>query len=514
MKESKAYNVLRSTVTGLGNSVALLILNLLSRNLFLQYIGIDYLSVAQVINNLLTVIAFSELGLSNAVIYMLYKPVADGNTEKVIRIIYLYRKFNRYVGIAIAIIGLMVMPTLHLFIRTDVPYTTVQLIYLMNLFTSVASYFYTYRSIMLSVNQKDYINSIISAIFSFVRVIIQCFIIYLTHDYILFLLTSIIATILQNAIIYYQTGKMYPYICNLTTVKNTGKLQQEKHELKSNIMSMATVKMTAIAINNTDIIIISWINTILVGLCSNYMSISNYIKTFVMVFQNVLVHSIGISVNERNEEKRYELFKQIHLINTFIAGIIFTCLAVLWNDFIVLWIGSAYLIDTPLFISLLLNVSWGFMIATVWMFRDVMGLFNLVKYMLLIHTVINLIMSVVAGYFFGAAGVFFATVVADIITNFWYDSNIVFKKAFGKKNGLEYQLYVIESMFSAGLLSYLLINFFSTWDINIFNWIIKLFISVIVYSIYFILRYNNTIAFKLLYKNYIKKFLYRFIKKG
>ena len=97
MKKSKAYNVLLSTLTGLSNSIILLILNLISRNLFLQYIGIEYLSVAQVINDLLTVIAFSELGVTNAVLYMLYTPVATNNRDKVIKILYLYRNFNRYV---------------------------------------------------------------------------------------------------------------------------------------------------------------------------------------------------------------------------------------------------------------------------------------------------------------------------------------------------------------------------------------------------------------------------------
>lgn len=251
MKKSKAYNVLLSTLTGLSNSIILLILNLISRNLFLQYIGIEYLSVAQVINDLLTVIAFSELGLTNAVLYMLYTPVAMNNRDKVIRILYLYRNFNRYVGICIAIIGLLAMPTLSLFIRTDVPYSTVQLIYLMNLFTSVSSYFYTYRSIMLSVNQKDYVASIISTGCSVIRIIIQCIIIYYTHDYILFLLTSIIATVLQNTIIYYKVGKIYPYICNLSKLNKNIEISQEKKDLKSNILSMAFVKITGIAIHNT-----------------------------------------------------------------------------------------------------------------------------------------------------------------------------------------------------------------------------------------------------------------------
>lgn len=513
MKKSKAYNVLLSTLTGLSNSIVLLVLNLISRNLFLQYIGIEYLSVAQVINDLLTVIAFSELGLTNAVLYMLYTPVATKNKDKVIRILYLYRNFNRYVGICIAIIGLLVMPTLSLFIRTDVSYNIVQLIYLMNLFTSVSSYFYTYRSVMLSVNQKDYVASIISTVCSVIRIIVQCIIIYYTHDYILFLLTSIIATVLQNAIIYYKVGKMYPYICNLSKLNINKKVEinQEKKDLKSNILSMAFVKMTGIAIHNTDTIIISSINTIMVGICANYTTISNYIRSLINIFQNVLVHSIGISVAEKNEEKRYELFQQIYLINIFIAGFVFIGLANLWNDFIVLWIGDKYLLDKMIFIALLINVSWNLMVSTVWMFRDTLGLFKNVKYMLLLNTIIKVILSIILGYYFGVAGVFIATVISDIFTDFWYDSNLVFKKAFGKKNAIKYQISVLVNMLLISVISYLLIFFMSSWNITIYNWLLKLFIIIVVYIVFFILKFGKTEAFRMLYINYIQN---KFIKKG
>lgn len=514
MKKSKAYNVLLSTLTGLSNSIILLILNLISRNLFLQYIGIEYLSVAQVINDLLTVIAFSELGVTNAVLYMLYTPVATNNRDKVIKILYLYRNFNRYVGICIAIIGLLAMPTLSLFIRTDVPYSTVQLIYLMNLFTSVSSYFYTYRSIMLSVNQKDYIASIISSGCSVIRIIIQCIIIYYTHNYILFLLTSIIATVLQNIIIYYKVGKIYPYICNLSKLNKNIEFSQEKKDLKSNILSMAFVKITGIAIHNTDTIIISSINTIMVGICANYTIISNYLRSLINIFQNALVHSIGISVVERNKEKRYELFQQIYLINIFISGFIFICLANLWNDFIVLWIGDKYLLDKMIFIALLISVSWNLMVATVWMFRDTLGLFKNVKCMLLLNTIIKIILSIVLGYYFGVAGVFIATVISDIFTDFWYDSNLVFKRVFGKNNAIEYQLSVLINMLSVGALSYLLIFFMSNWNITIYNWLLKLFIVIAVYILFFILRFGKTKAFRMLYTNYIQIALNKFIKRG
>lgn len=517
MKNSKIANVLRGTIAGVSNSVILVILNLLSRNLFLEYIGIDYLSVAQVINNLLTVIAFSELGLFNAVIYMLYKPVSANNKEKIILILYLYRKFNQYVGISIAIIGLLAIPTLHLFIRTDIPLSTVILIYLMNLFTVVLSYFYTYRAVLLSANQCDYVVSIIYTIFSFIRIIIQCFIVYLTHDYIVFLIVGLAATILQNSAVFYKAGKMYPYICDISKQKivfqNRTELLNERKILKRNIMSMAFVKITGIAINNTDIIIASWINTIMVGLCSNYMLISNYLKSIIGVFQNVLMHSIGISLTEKNISDRYALFQQINLINTFIAGIVFVCLSVLWNDFIIIWIGEKYVIDEILFISILMKVVWTLITSSIWMFRDSLGLFNKVKYMLLLNTVMNILFSILLGYFVGIPGVFFATIIADIMTNFWYDSNLVYRTTFKKKNALKYQMHIFENIISTAILSYFLILCMSDWNITIFNWLFKLFICILIYTLFFFVRFRKKRAFQMLLQKYLYPIFRKILKR-
>ena len=210
MERTKTVNVIRSTATGIANSLIILLLNLISQKLFLQYIGIEYLSVAQVITNLLVVLSFTELGLSHSVTYMLYEPVASDNREEICRILHLYRKFNRYVGCIIGIVGLFFMPFLHLFIKTGIDIYMIYIIYLLNLFTSVSSYFYSYRNVLLGAHQKDYVSSIISTAVSLGRVIIQCFLIYITHSYLVFLIVGLCASIIQNAIIYFLTGKMYP----------------------------------------------------------------------------------------------------------------------------------------------------------------------------------------------------------------------------------------------------------------------------------------------------------------
>ena len=126
----------------------------------------------------------------------------------ILQILFLYRHFNRYVGGAIFAIGLLIMPIIPYFIRTEIPYTTVYFVYILNLFSTASTYLYTYRSILLSANQKDYIASVISAVISVLRVTIQCFVIWYLHDYIIFLIFGIVLLTFRNLLIYMKPGTM------------------------------------------------------------------------------------------------------------------------------------------------------------------------------------------------------------------------------------------------------------------------------------------------------------------
>lgn len=517
MTNSKTFNVARNTIIGICNSLILLVLNLLSRKLFLQYIGIEYLSVAQVINNLLTVFSFTELGVSNAVLFMLYEPVSTGNYEEIQKIIWLYRKFNRYVALAIGISGIFFIPFLCFFIKTQILTSTIYIIYILNLLTSISSYFYTYRMVLLAANQKDYISSLVSTCFSFVRIIIQCILIYLTHDYLLYLIIGIIASILQNSSIYFLVGKMYPFIKKINKQKIEDGLIETKIKLIKNISSMVSVKIAGIVINNTDNILVSWINTTMVGICSNYTTISLQLKNLITIFHSSLLHSIGIACAEKNPEEKFQIFNKILLINTLVVGVISVCLGTLWNDFIVIWIGTEYLVSPIIFQALLLNFCWNLMIAPIWLFRDANGMFIYVKKMLLINAITNILLSLFLGYFLGVGGVYIATVLADIFTDFWYDSNLIFKKVLKQRNGLYYQFYILENIFFILLISLAFNYVTKNWPINIFIWISKAIIIIFIYFVCFILKNRYSKSYQDIKREifipYIRKFLRNIIER-
>ena len=62
------------------------------------------------------------------------------------------------------------------------------------------------------------------------------------------------------------------------------------------------------------------------------------------------------------------------------------------------------------------------------MFRETMGLFRQVRYIMLITAGLNLVLSVVLGIFFGVPGILAATFISRLLVQYWYEPKILFAK--------------------------------------------------------------------------------------
>lgn len=70
---------------GIGSALQLfaLLLSFITRSVFLRLLGIEYLSVDGLFSNILTILNFTELGIGSAIMYSLYKPIAENNYVKI-----------------------------------------------------------------------------------------------------------------------------------------------------------------------------------------------------------------------------------------------------------------------------------------------------------------------------------------------------------------------------------------------------------------------------------------------
>ncbi|MCI6062961.1 MAG: sugar translocase, partial [Ligilactobacillus salivarius] len=181
MKSSRVENSIRNTIYALSTQIFSMLMSFAIRTVFIHTLGKEYLGFNGLFSNIFSILSLTELGMGTAIVYSMYKPVAQGDHRKVAALLNLYRTFYRIVGTIIAVLGLSLLPFLNYLVSgiRDIP--ELKIIYLLYLSSSVISYFFVYKKSILTVYQQDYISSRIDLIINFIQGIIQIAILILWH---------------------------------------------------------------------------------------------------------------------------------------------------------------------------------------------------------------------------------------------------------------------------------------------------------------------------------------------
>ena len=95
------------------------IIGFVCRIIFVRTLSAEYLGVSGLFTNILSVLSLAELGISSAIIYALYKPIAEENHKKIASIMQFYRKAYAAIGTFVGIVGLAIMPFLDYLITSN-----------------------------------------------------------------------------------------------------------------------------------------------------------------------------------------------------------------------------------------------------------------------------------------------------------------------------------------------------------------------------------------------------------
>jgi len=490
---SKTENALRNAAIGITSNVVVLVLHLLSRKLFLRYLGIEYLSVEQVARSLLSILSFSEMGIGSAVLYMLYKPVAEGDEKKITQIVNTFRRLNTIIGLVITTLGVCCMPFLHLFITTTVPIGQVYIIYLLRLAYSASSYFGAHRQMLINADQKNRVVSMVNLVVNLAGVAMQCVALVVTKSYVPFALVLVATTVVQNLVLHIIGGRMYPY---LKEDRHSRIDREAGKDLVTYVKSLFAVKVGGIVINNTDNILVSAIDTLTVGYMANYSTVTMRLKELLTIFHNSILYSLGIASVEKGPEEKYQLFRKVVLIDQYVVGIICVCTGVLWHDFITVWLGKEYVISDVLMYSVLLNFMWRVQVTPLAMFRDTNGLFVYVRRVILINAALNIVLSLAMGQVIGVPGVYIATVIADILTDFWFDAKLLYEKLFQRKGFWKYDLVAFATCCGNLAVVYLLRWALGGLGASIPMWVVKGALAALAYTLVYVLVCGRTQVFR------------------
>lgn len=432
VEKSRTKYALMNAITGSLMQVVNVILGFISRTIFIYLLNIDYLGVNSLYTNILTVLSFAELGIGSAIVFSLYKPIADKDKSKIQALMKFYKNAYRLIGFSIFILGLCIIPFMGYIIK-DVPdiKENLILIYILFLTNTSVSYFFSYKKTLITATQNDYIVQIYTRFFQFLQVALQSVFLLLTHNYVLYLIIHIICTIVLNIALSVKANKLFPYLKE----KNKNILDKEETlSIFDNVKALFVYKFGSVILNGTDnIIISSIINVGTVGVASNYTMLISNITNIIGGAINSLTASVGNLSVHGDKEQIKSVMHQLLLICIWLYGFVSIGFFALAYDFIVLWIGKEYLLDQMVVFSILFSIYVNGVQYAAYTFRTTQGLFVQSRWVPLISAVINIILSLWWGKIFGLAGIFIATGISRICTTTVVDPWLVYKNNFNSK---------------------------------------------------------------------------------
>ena len=76
------------------SQVVIILLGFLSRKVFINSLGEEYLGVNGLLTNVLSMMVLIEGGIGISIVYNLYKPLAENNKEKILALVQLKSIWN------------------------------------------------------------------------------------------------------------------------------------------------------------------------------------------------------------------------------------------------------------------------------------------------------------------------------------------------------------------------------------------------------------------------------------
>lgn len=435
-RKSRTINTAKNLGIGAITQVLSLFLSFVSRTVFIHTLGNEYLSVNGLFTNILTILTFTDLGIGAAIIYSLYKPLAEDDRPQIGKLINLFAIAYRYIAISIFVLGLCLIPVLpHIVNNVPTIKENIILLYVLFLLNTVSSYIFGYKKSLLIADQKNYVVISIYTLFNILQVILQVAVLYLTHNFVAYLLIMVGITLLNNVISTTYVNRKYRWIKDVEHLKLN---KTERKGIFTNIKNIVVYKFGSVILNGSDNIIISGlIRTTLVGICSNYTMLINAVTSVINQGVAGLAASIGNYNVEAGIKDNKNVFNQLSLLSYWAIGLISIIMACTFNPFIHIWLGSDYILPQSVVISLVLGF-YSILINTIpSSYRTAMGFFREARFAPFIAAILNIILSVLGAKQMGLTGVFLATFISRTLTYCVIDPYYIFKKGF-KANPWEY----------------------------------------------------------------------------
>lgn len=354
--ESRVHKSILNARVNLFYYFAFIVLSFFSRKIFLECLGPDFLGLTGTLCNILGILSLAEMGVGSAVAYHLYKPLEQGNKERIEELVsvfgYLYRRIGLFILGAAVLISLFI-PLI--FKNTIFNISLIYFAFYAILSSSLFSYFINYRQIVLTADQRGYVVTRYLKGATFIKVLIQMAIAYYWGNYWVWLLLEIFYGVTSCIVLNWKIHEIYPWL-NATVKKGQAAYPQNRH-IMAFTKQVFVHKMKDFLLNQSDqILIFAFISLKMVAYYGNYTLVVSKVSEAFGSALNSFSAGVGNLVAEGNKERSIGVFWELESIRFIVAGFLIFSVFNLIEPFIALWLGSEYILDRSILILLMINV--------------------------------------------------------------------------------------------------------------------------------------------------------------
>ncbi len=429
--ESRTKNTKRNLISGFGYQSISIILPFIVRTAILHIMGAQFSGLTNLFTSIFQVLSLADLDFFSAIVYNMYKPLADGDTEKVCALLNHFRKIYLIIGLFILVVGLALLPWLPKLINGEPPEgLDLYLLYFLYLFDSVIRYcLFEHKNALLIAMQRIDLKNKVYSITLIIFKLLQLLVIVLTRNVYLYVFLSTCIIIANNIIVQIVTKKRFPqYVCKGTVDS------LDKRRIRKQVTGLFVIRIGDTARDSfSSIVISSFLGLVAVTIYSNYYYIFSAVYGFLLVINNAMLASVGNSISQESVEKNKKDMVMFQFISCGIICACCTCLLCLYQPFIKIWTGEDLML--PFSVMCLFPIYFFVLNANNigQVYFSTTGLWWTAKKYSVMEVCCNLLLSIILGRIWGIAGVLISPIITIFFLQFIPRTGVVFKEYFNSK---------------------------------------------------------------------------------
>lgn len=421
---------------GLITSIVILITNFFLRSYFVKIYGSDLTGYYLLIVQLMGMLNLAELGVGTALTYILFKPLHDGSQSELREYYYITKRIYNVISLSILIIGVLLSAFLRKIVDADIPAEQLYIPWLIFVISTSLSYFYSSQSVLLTADQNVYLVKFLTGLAKSFTYLIQIALMIYGVSFWMVCSVELISSIMLIIFFNMAIKNRYPYLFNFQLSTDKNRIRVIKDKIKKEIKFTFIHKIAAVAVFNTDYLIISvFLGLSMITSFSSYLMLIQALGFIIAAVASPLGAFIGVTLHRHGLNKVVSvtsLFNSLFFITGAFCAYIFYLAS---TAFISLWMGPSIILEQHT--VLLLSINCFVLVARTSFDATKIGLGYMADIELpILEAVLNIILSLILVRFLDLDGVILGTIISNIIVVLLLKPIYLYKKALKQNRNL------------------------------------------------------------------------------